>query len=103
MKEPTLASSSTTSIRISSLLRLEAGNGDGRVPKRRTLQCSIGQRVLQPVGVVSPGEVRSVMRTAAFLAGQRAGHDGLRNVQEGLEFQGLDQIAVEDLPTVLKE
>src|SRR5438093_12776761 len=88
---------------MSTLLRREAGDRDRRVPEGGAVRRAVGQRVFEPVRVVPSWKLRPVMRPAALLTGQRPGHDGLRHLQEALQFQGLDQIGVEDLASILNK
>ena len=55
----------------------------------------------QPLLIVAFGEVRPIMGSAAFLSGEGTRDDGLRDIEKGLEFEGLYEFRVEYLPFVL--
>ena len=57
--------------------------------------------MLEPVNIVTLCEVRPVMGSTAFSPGEGAGDNSLRNVEKGLEFEGLHEIRIKDLPFVL--
>ncbi len=57
--------------------------------------------MLEPLVIVSLGEVRPVMGSAAFLPGEGADHDGLRNIKERLELEGLHKLRIKHPPFIL--
>jgi hypothetical protein len=51
--------------------------------------------------IVSDREVRPVMGPAAFLPGEGAGDNGFRDIEQGLELEGLHEIGIKHPPFVL--
>ena len=48
--------------------------------------------------IIAGWEVRPVMSPAAFLPGEGAGDDGLRDIEKGLELEGLHEIRIKHPP-----
>jgi len=57
--------------------------------------------MFKPLGIISLLEILPVMGSAAFLPGEGAGDDGLRDIEEGLELEGLYEIRIKHPPFVL--
>jgi hypothetical protein len=57
--------------------------------------------MLEPVNIVALLVIRPVMRPTAFLPGESAGNDGLRDIEEGLELEGLHEIRIKHQPFIL--
>ena len=55
----------------------------------------------QPMPIIAGREVRPVMGPAAFLPGEGAGDDGFRDIEQGLELEGLHEIGIKHPPFVL--
>ena len=55
----------------------------------------------QPMLIIADREIRPVMGPAAFLPGEGAGDDGLRDIEKGLELEGLHEIRIKHPPFVL--
>jgi hypothetical protein len=51
--------------------------------------------------IIADREVRPVMGPAAFLPGEGAGDDGLRDIEQGLKLEGLHEIRIKYPPFVL--
>jgi hypothetical protein len=51
--------------------------------------------------IIADREVRPVMSPAAFLPGEGAGDDGLRDIEKGLELESLQQIRIKHPPFIL--
>lgn len=57
--------------------------------------------MLEPMVIVSLGEVRPVMGSAAFLPGEGADHYSLCNIKERLELEGLHKLRIKYTPFIL--
>src|SRR5688572_27396928 len=57
--------------------------------------------MLEPVNIVTLREVRPVMSSTTFRPGEGADDNSLRNIEKGLEFEGLHEIRIKDPPFVL--
>lgn len=57
--------------------------------------------MFEPVNIVTLREVRPVMGSTAFRPGEGTGNNSLRNIEKGLEFEGLHEIRIKDPPFVL--
>ena len=51
--------------------------------------------------IIADREVRPVMGPAAFLPGEGAGDDGLRDIEQGLELEDLHEIRIKHPPFIL--
>ena len=48
--------------------------------------------------IIADREVRPVMSPAAFLPGEGAGNDGLRDIEKGLELEDLQELRINTRP-----
>ena len=51
--------------------------------------------------IIADREVRPVMGPAAFPPGEGAGDNGFRDIEQGLELEGLHEIGIKHSPFVL--
>ena len=57
--------------------------------------------MFEPVDIVTLRKVRPVMSPATFLSGESTGDNSLRNIEKGLELEGLHEIRIKYPPFVL--
>lgn len=87
--------------RTEGLGRGEAGNGDRGIGQLGAVGVPVADGVAKPGCVVSCREVGSIVGSPALFPSQGAGDDGLRNLQQTLQLQRLNQVGIENLAFVL--
>jgi hypothetical protein len=61
----------------------------------------MAESVAKPHGIVAGGEVGSIVGSSTFFAVERAQGDRMRDLQQALDFESLQQVRIEDPTFVL--
>src|SRR5207244_9618676 len=83
------------------LFRRKARDGHRLIAQGNTLGSPSDEAVCQPMLIIAAREVRPVMGPSAFLSGEGADNDGLRDIEQGLELEDLHEISIKYPPFIL--